>query len=143
MPKFVVLVHASKESEAGQMPTTEELAEMGAFNKPAVDAGIILSADGFLPSSTGARVTFHDGGIAEPTVTRGPFALENLVAGYWVVQFGSLDEVVEWAKKIPFKKGGSVQIRRVAGPEDFGDALTPEIKQQEEEMRKTVEGRKK
>jgi glutathione S-transferase len=128
------------------MPTTEELADMNAFNKPSVDAGIIVSADGFLPSSTGTLVTFNsngdgDGGNAEPTVTRGPFALDNLVSGFWIVQLGSIDEAVEWAKKIPFKKGGSVQIRKVAGPEDFGDALTPEIKQQEEEMRKTVEGR--
>ncbi|ETI20823.1 hypothetical protein G647_07165 [Cladophialophora carrionii CBS 160.54] len=142
MPKFIVLVHASKESEAGELPTTQELAEMNAFNKPAVEAGIILNADGFLASSTGARLTFNDKG-SEPTVTHGPFALDNLIAGYWLVQLGSLDEVVEWAKKIPFNKGGKVEIRRVAGPEDFGDAMTPEIKEQEDEMRKIVEERKK
>jgi len=136
MPKFIVLVHASKESEAGQIPTTEEFAEMGAFNKPHVESGVILDADGFLASSKGVRLNFSEG--SAPTVKHGPFGLENLVAGYWLLKLDTIEEVIEWAKGIPFKKG-SVEIRKVAGLEDFGDAFTEELKQEEEEMRKKQE----
>lgn len=118
------------------MPSTEELTEMSAFNKPSWDAGVILHADGFLASSKGARINFSEG--SEPTVKRGPFELENLVAGYWVLKLDSIEQVIEWAKKIPFKKG-SVEIRKVAGPEDFGGAMTEELKQQEDEIRKRQE----
>lgn len=118
------------------MPSTEELAEMGAFNKPFWDAGVMLDADGFLASSKGARINFSEG--SEPTVKRGPFELENLVAGYWILKLDSIEQAIEWAKKIPFKKG-SVEIRKVAGLEDFGGAMTEELKQQEDEMRKKEE----
>ena len=118
------------------MPTTEELTEMGAFNKQMQDAGVMLAGDGFLASSKGARINFSEG--SEPTVKRGPFELENLVAGYWLLKLDSIEHVIEWAKKIPFKKG-SVEIRRVAGLEDFGDAMTEELKQQEDEMKKKQE----
>src|ERR1700761_73244 len=107
------------------MPSTAELAEMGAFNKPFAEAGVIHDADGFLASSKGARLIFSEG--SEPAVKRGPFELENLVAGYWKLELDSLEQVIEWAKKIPFKKG-SVEIRKVAGPEDFGEAFTPELR---------------
>jgi len=139
MPKFAVLVHGSKESETGKMPTTEELTEMGAFNKQLLDAGVLIDANGFLASSKGARVSFSEG--SEPTVKSGPFELENLVAGYWILKLDSLEQVIEWAKKIPFKEG-SVDIRKIAGAEDFGDAMTEELKQQEEEMRKKQEQQK-
>jgi hypothetical protein len=109
---------------------------MGAFNKPFWDAGVMLDANGLLASSNGARINFSEG--SEPTVKRGPFELENLVAGYWVLKLDSIEQVIEWAKKIPFKKG-SVEIRKVAGPEDFGDAMTEELRQQEDEMRKKQE----
>lgn len=121
------------------MPSTEELAEMGAFNKPYWESGVIVAADGFLASSNGFRVNFSEG--SEPTVKRGPFELENLVAGYWILKLDSIEEVIEWAKKIPFKKG-SVEIRKVAGPEDFGGAFTEELKQQHEELRKKLEEQK-
>lgn len=107
------------------MPSADELAEMGAFNKPFRDTGVILHADGFLASSKGARINFSEG--SEPAVKRGPFELKNLVAGYWVLKLDSIEQVIEWAKKIPFKKG-SVEIRRVAGPEDFGGAMPEELK---------------
>jgi hypothetical protein len=122
------------------MPSTEELTEMGAFNKPFRDAGVMLDADGFLASSKGARINFSEG--SEPTVKRGPFELENLVAGYWMLKLDSIEQAIEWAKKIPFKKG-SVEIRKVAGPEDFGSAMTEELKQQEDEIRKKQEGLRK
>jgi len=136
MPTFIVFVHASKESEAGEMPQTEEFAEMSAFNKPFVDNGVIRDADGLLASSKGARLHFSED--SKPTVKRGPFELENLVAGYWKLELDNIEQVIEWAKKIPFKKG-SVEIRKVAGPEDFGDAMTPELMKQEDEMRKTMD----
>lgn len=103
------------------MPTTEELTEMIAFNSQFRETGVLLDADGFLASSKGARLNFSEG--SEPTVTHGPFELENLVAGYWKLKLDSIEQAIEWAKKIPFKKG-SVEIRRVAGPEDFGNAMT-------------------
>lgn len=107
------------------MPTTEELKEMGAFNQELVDAGVMSAADGLLSSSKGARVNFsHD---SLPTVQNGPFDLTNLVAGYWLWDVDTLEDAIQWAKKSPFKKG-SLEIRRVAGPEDFGEALTDERK---------------
>ena len=102
------------------MPTSEELAEMGAFNKPYRESGVVLEANGFLASSMGARLHFSED--AEPSVKRGPFELENLVTGYWILRLDSLEQVIEWAKKIPFKKG-SVEICEVA------DAATGQLKQ--------------
>jgi hypothetical protein len=110
---------------------------MMAFNKPFWDAGVMLEGDGFLPSSNGARLNFSEG--SDPTVKHGPFEFENLVAGYWILKLDSIEQAIEWAKKIPFKKG-SVEIRSVAGPEDFGGAMTEELKQQLDEMRKKQEG---
>lgn len=103
------------------MPITEQFTEMHNFNKPANDAGLLVS-------SKGARLDFSKD--AEPVVKPGPFGLENLVTGYWIVRFISIEEVVEWAKGIPFKKG-SVQIRKIAGPEDFGDACVVHGPQEE------------
>jgi hypothetical protein len=113
------------------MATPDELAEMGAFNKPYRDNGVIHEAAGFLASTHGARVVFNKGSD-QPTVKRGPFGLENLVAGYWVLNLNSIEQAIEWAKKIPFKTG-SVEIRKMAAPEDFGDPTAAElIKQQQE-----------
>lgn len=107
------------------MPTTEEFAAMRAFNQPFQDSGVILDADGLLASSKGARISFSES--SEPTVKRGPFELENLVAGYWKLQLDSIEQVIEWAKKIPFKKG-SVEIRQVPSREDYGQLITEELK---------------
>lgn len=109
------------------MPNESELAEMGAFNKPYFDSGVILHADGFLASKTGARVNYTKD--APPTVTPGPFGLGNLVAGYWILKLNTFEEALDFAKKVPFKEG-SVEVRQVAGVEDFGDALSEEAKAQ-------------
>jgi hypothetical protein len=106
---------------------------MGAFNAQLVDTGALLDANGFLPSSKGSRVLFAKD--TPPQVKKGPFALENLVAGYWILQLESIEQAIEWAKKIPFREG-SVDIRKIADEEDFGDAMTEELKGQQEEMRR-------
>ncbi len=162
MPKFAVLVHASKESEASQvserpsephglpgttisdisyqMPKSSEFDEMDAFNKPYFASGAIIDADGFLASSKGTRVTFSEG--SEPKLTPGPFELGNLVAGYWILKLESMEEAIKFAKGIPFKSGG-VDIRQIAGPEDFGDALTEEQKERWGEERTKQEEKEK
>jgi hypothetical protein len=112
------------------MPTQAELAEMGAFNKVYLDSGVILHADGFLASKSGARV--HYSKDAAPKVESGPFGLDNLVAGYWVLKLNTLEEAIEFAKKAPFKDG-AVEVRQIAGIDDFGDALPADMKKQMEE----------
>jgi len=130
--KIMVIVKASEASENGEMPTSDELNEMGKFNEELVSAGIMLDGDGLRPSSKGARVDFEAG---KPSVTDGPFAeTKELVAGYWVWQVKDMDEALEWARKIPFVDG-SVEIRQFSTPEDFGEALTPELQAKEEELR--------
>lgn len=130
--KIMVIVKASEASENGEMPTSDELNEMGKFNEELVGAGIMLDGDGLRPSSKGARVDFEAG---KPSVTDGPFAeTKELVAGYWVWQVKDMDEALEWARKIPFVDG-SVEIRQFSTPEDFGEALTPELQAKEEELR--------
>ena len=109
---------------------------MGAFNKTYVDSGALVHADGFLASSKGARVTFSEG--SAPSIKRGPFDVENLVSGYWILKLKSIEEAIEFAKGIPFKKG-SVEIRQVAGLEDFRDVLTAEQKKEWEEREKSEE----
>ncbi|KAJ9613369.1 hypothetical protein H2200_003311 [Cladophialophora chaetospira] len=130
MPKFAVLVHASKDSESGQMPTSQEFEEMDAFNKKYIDSGALLHANGFLASSKGARVLFSKD--SAPTIKYGPFELENLVSGYWILKLDSMDEAIEFAQGVPFKDG-SVEVRQVAGPEDFAEVLTEEQKREWEE----------
>ena len=108
------------------MPSAEEFAAMHAFNQQSLDSGVILHCDGLLASSKGARINFSES--SEPTVKHGPFDLENLVAGYWKIQLDSIEQVIDWAKKIPFKKG-SVEIRQVGSREDYGQLITEELKQ--------------
>lgn len=130
--KVMVIVKASEESEKGVMPTPEQLNEMGKYNEELVNAGIMLDGDGLRPSSKGARLEFTVDGS---TVIDGPFAeTKELIAGYWVWQVKDMDEAIEWARRIPFKDG-SVEVRQFSTPEDFGDAFTPEMQQQEEELR--------
>src|SRR5438128_592629 len=139
--RFMVLVKASQESEAGAMPSQEILAAMGNYNEELVKAGVMLAGDGLHPSSKGARVRF-DG--SRRTVIDGPFAeTKELVAGYWLWQCKSLDEAIEWLKRAPFDGGTEVEIRPVFEAEDFGAEFTPELREQEERVRKQVEGQAK
>lgn len=127
--KVMVLVKASPASEAGEMPGTELLTEMGRFNEALVKAGILLAGEGLHPSSRGARVRF-DG--RQRTVIDGPFGeTRELVAGFWLWQVRNLDEAIEWIKRAPFDGGEEIELRPVFEADDFGDALTPELREQE------------
>jgi hypothetical protein len=130
--RVLVLVKANEESEAGRLPTTDELTEMGAFNEELAKAGIILAAEGLHSSAKGKRVRFED---SSTSVIDGPFAeTKELVAGFWVWQVSSMDEAVEWLKRAPFRDT-DVEIRQVFEAEDFGDNVTPELREQEERIR--------
>jgi hypothetical protein len=131
----MMIVKASRESEAGIMPSEELLAAMGRYNEELAKAGALLAGEGLHPSSRGARVRFSG---AERTVIDGPFAgTEQLVAGFWLIQARSLAEAIDWAKRCPNPMAGEseIEIRQVFEAEDFGAALTPELKQQEERLR--------
>lgn len=130
--RFMVLVKATKESEAGEMPSEQLLAEMGKFNEELVKAGILLAADGLQPSSKGARVRFNG---TKRSVINGPFPdTKELVAGYWIWQVKSKEEAIEWVKRCPnpMPKGESaIEIRQIFEAEDFGAEFTPELREQE------------
>ena len=131
--RFMVLVKASKESEAGVMPSTELLTAMGKFNEELVKAGVMLAGEGLHPSSKGARVRFSG---KERTVIDGPFAeTKELLAGYWVWKCKSRQEAIDWLKRAPFDGGTEVEIRQIFAAEDFGAELTPELRQQDERLR--------
>ncbi len=137
--RFMVIVKATKESEAGVMPSTELLTAMGKFNEELVKAGIMLAGDGLHPSSKGARVRFSG---AKRTVIDGPFAETNeLIAGYWIWQVRSLDEALEWVKRCPNPMEGEseIEIRQIFEADDFGEAFTPELREQEERISKEAE----
>ena len=130
--RFMVIVKASKDTEAGVMPSTELLTAMGKFNEELVKAGVMEAGEGLHPTSKGARIKYGSG----EGVTRGPFALSNdLVAGFWLINTQSLDEAIAWMKRAPFADGDEIEIRQVLAAEDFGDALTPELREQEERLR--------
>jgi hypothetical protein len=133
--KFMMIVKASKESEAGAMPSAELLTAMGRYNEELVEAGALLAGEGLHPSSKGARVRFAG---EKRTVVNGPFAeTSQLVAGFWLIQAKSLEEAIDWARRCPNPMAGEseIEIRQVFEAEDFGDALTPEHEQQEERLR--------
>jgi len=137
--RVMVLVKGNPESEEGQMPSTDELAAMGDFNEELVKAGVMLAGEGLAPSSRGKRVAFS--GPDERRVIDGPFTeSKELLAGYWVWQVKSIDEAVEWLKRSPFQDT-EVEIRPVFETEDFGDALTPELREQEDRLRAQVADR--
>jgi hypothetical protein len=139
----MVIVKASKESEAGAMPDPELLTQMGKYNEELVKAGIMLAGDGLQPSSKGKRVRFSG---TKRTVIDGPFAeTKELVAGFWIWQVRSMDEAVEWLKRCPnpHHEETEVEIRPVFEAADFGDNLTPEAKEREERLRKQLVGQKK
>ena len=131
--RFLVVVKASPESEAGVMPNEKDLTEMGKFNEELVKAGVMLAGEGLHPSSKGVRVKF-DG--KKRTVIDGPFAeTKELVAGFWIWQVKSKEEAIEWLKRAPFDGGTEVELRQVFESEDFGEAFTPELREQEERLR--------
>jgi hypothetical protein len=133
----MVLVKASKESEAGEMPSREILTEMGNFNEELVKAGVMLAGEGLHPSSKGVRVKFSGD---ERKVIDGPFAeTKELLAGYWVWQVKSLDEAIEWLKRAPFGGGMEIEIRPVFEEDDFGEEFTPELREQERRLREQAE----
>jgi hypothetical protein len=130
--RFMVIVKADKNSEAGVLPTREQLAEMGKFNEELAKAGVMLAGEGLHASSKGARVRF-DG--KKRTVIDGPFAeSKELIAGFWLWQVRSREEAIEWLKRAPFQEG-EVEIRQVFESEDFGEEFTPELREQEERVR--------
>jgi hypothetical protein len=132
----MVLVKASEDSEAGVMPSEQELTEMGNFNEELVKAGVMLAGEGLHPTSKGVRVAFSGG---ERKVIDGPFAeTKELLAGYWLWQVKSLDEAVEWIKRSPFQEG-AIELRPVFETEDFGEEMTPELREQEERLRAETE----
>jgi hypothetical protein len=131
--RFMVIVKASKDSEAGATPSTQLLTAMGKFNEEMVRAGVMQAGEGLHPTSRGVRVKYSDG---QSTVSRGPFSLTNdLVAGFWMIQTKSLDEAIDWMKRAPFDGGAEIEIRQVFAAEDFGEALTPELREQEARLR--------
>jgi hypothetical protein len=134
--RFMVIVKADENSEAGVMPSTELLTAMGKFNEEMVKAGVMLAGEGLHPSSNGARIKYSG---KDRTVTTGPFgATRELVAGFWLIQVKSRDEAIEWMKRAPFDGGSEIEIRQVFDAEDFGEALTPELREQEQRLRAQV-----
>src|SRR2546422_8111532 len=137
--RFMVIVKANKDSEAGVMPSEKMLTEMGKFNEELAKAGVMLAGDGLQPSSKGARVKFSGG---KRIVTDGPFAeTKELIAGFWLWQVKSKDEAIEWLKRAPFEDT-EVEIRQVFEAEDFGDEFTPELREQDERARAKAEAQK-
>jgi hypothetical protein len=133
--KVLVFVKATKESEAGQMPDEKLLTDMGRFNEELVKAGVMLAGEGLHPSSKGVRVLFNGD---KRSVVDGPFAeTKELVAGFWIWQVKSMAEAIEWVRRCPNPMSGEsiIEIRPAFGPEDFGEALTPELREQEERLR--------
>ncbi|ODV42838.1 dehydrogenase [Cupriavidus sp. UYMMa02A] len=139
--RVMVIVKATKQSEAGEMPGTEMLAAMGQFNEELVKAGVMLGGEGLHPSSRGKRVRFSG---SQRTVVDGPFAATNeLIAGFWLWQVKSMDEAVEWVRRCPNPMDGDseIEIRQVFEAEDFGEAFTPELREQEERLRAEVDSK--
>jgi hypothetical protein len=136
----MVIVKASKESEAGALPDTEILTKMGKYNEQLVKAGVMLAGDGLQPTSKGKRVRFSG---EKRTVIDGPFTeTKELIAGYWMWQVRSMDEAVEWLKRAPFEGGAEIEIRPVFEAADFGESLTPELKEREQRLREELAGKK-
>jgi hypothetical protein len=134
--RVMVFVKASKESEAGLLPSTDLFSEMTKYNEQLVSAGVMLAGEGLKPSSQGARVKF-DG--SKRTVTDGPFAeTKELIAGFWIWQVKSLEDAVEWLKRAPFGGGAEIEIRPIFEAEDFGKNLTPELREKGESLRQKI-----
>ena len=141
--RFMVMVKASKDSEAGVMPSEKLLTEMGKFNEELVKAGVMLAGEGLHPSSKGARIKFSGD---KRTVIDGPFAeTKELIAGFWIWQVKSKEEAIQWAKRCPNPTGaqGELEIRQIFEADDFGKEFTPELRKQEERLRAQIEAKKK
>jgi len=141
--RFMILVKADKNSEAGVMPSEQMFAEMGRFNEELVKAGVMEAGEGLHPSSKGARVRFSG---KNREVIDGPFAATNeLVAGFWIWKCASMQEAIDWVKRCPNPMPGEseIEVRQIFSAEDFGDALTPELRAQEDRLRAQVEAQKK
>jgi len=137
----MVIVKATKDSEAGKLPSMELLTAMGKFNEELVKAGVMLAGEGLQASAKGARVRFD--GPSKRTVIDGPFAeTKELVAGFWLWQVKSKQEAIEWLKRAPFQEG-EVELRQVFETEDFGDNMTPQMREQEERIRAQAAAKKK
>ena len=139
--KVIVMVKATKDSEAGVMPSAELLTEMGKYNEELAKAGIMLSGEGLHPTSKGFRVHFSG---KNRTVIDGPFAeTKELLAGFWIWQVKSMEEAIAWVKRCPnpMNEDSDIEIRQVFSPEDFGEAYTPEVREQEERIRSQIENR--
>jgi hypothetical protein len=137
--RFMVLVPGSTESEAGVMPSTEQLEEMTRYNEELVKAGVMLAGEGLHPTSKGAKVRF-DG--SERTIIDGPFTeSKELVAGYWIWQCASRDEAIEWLKRAPFDGGVEIELRPIFEADDFGEQLTPELRDTNERLREQAAAR--
>lgn len=133
--RFMIIVKATADSEAGKMPSQQLLTEMGKYNEQLVNAGVLLAAEGLHPSARGARVKFEGN---KRTVVDGPFAeTKELIAGFWLIQVKSKEEAIEWVRRCPnpFEGDCEIEIRQVFEMEDFGDVVTPELCAQEERMR--------
>src|SRR5437764_10641645 len=140
--RVMVVVKANKDSEAGVPPSTELLTEMGKFNEELAKAGILLAAEGLQPSSKGVRVNFSG---SKPSISDGPFSeTKELIAGFWLWQVKSMQEAIDWVKRCPNPTGteGQIEIRPVFEAEDFGDQMTPEIREQEERLRAKLSSKK-
>lgn len=135
--RFMVMVKANSDTEAGIMPTEQDITEMTRFNEELVAAGLMRGGEGLHPTSRGARVVF-DGERRD--VVKGPFVSDDLIAGFWLLEAGSLDEVIEWMKRCPNPTGktGELEIRQIFDAADFGEAFTPELQAREERMRAQV-----
>jgi hypothetical protein len=138
--RFMVIVKADKNSEAGVMPNREILTAMGKFNEELVKAGVMLAGEGLHPTSKGKRVRFSGG---KHTITDGPFTeSKELIAGFWLWQVRSMEEAVEWLKRSPFDGGAEIEIRQVFEADDFGAELTPELREQEARLRARTAAKK-
>jgi hypothetical protein len=136
--RFMIIVKATAESEAGKMPSEQMLTEMGKFNEELVKAGVMLAGEGLHPSSKGARVRFSG---KQRTVYDGPFAeTKELIAGFWLIQVSSKEEAIEWVKRCPnpMESDSEIEIRQVFEAEDFGAEFTPELQAQEERLREQI-----
>jgi hypothetical protein len=140
--RFMMIVRANQESEAGILPGEELLAAMGKYNEELVKAGVLRAGEGLHPSSKGARVKFSG---SRRTVVEGPFPEREVIAGFWLIEAASQDEAIEWASRCPNPMEGEseIEIRQVFESEDFGAALTPELRQQEEHLRAQLDQRSK
>ena len=137
MPRYMVIVKGDQKYEQGAMPTEQELREMGDFNEELVKAGVMLAGEGLHNSSKGVRIRYD--GKQKPTVVDGPFAeTKELVAGFWILETRSTEEVVEWMKRAPFREG-EIEIRQVFEDDDFGAEFTPELREQEARIREQSE----